>query len=268
MDARTTDLDVSTIDIDGQLLRVAIKHGPDDRPPLLMFNGIGANWELAKPFFSALNDTRAIIFDVPGVGGSPTPLLPYRPSALALLSRKLIGRLGHQQVDVIGVSWGGSLAQQFAHQYPTVCRKLILAATAAGATMVPGRPSVLWKLATPRRYFDKQHMKAVAPKIYGGDLRRDADLVAEHIRRDANNRGYYYQLLAIAGWTSLPWLWTIRQPTLVLAGSDDPIVPAINGRILATLLPNARLEIVDDGHLFMLTRPQQMAATIESFLAE
>ena len=55
-------------------MRVALKHGVASRPPLLLFNGIGANWELAKPFLEALTDTTAIIFDVPGVGGSPPSL--------------------------------------------------------------------------------------------------------------------------------------------------------------------------------------------------
>ncbi len=72
----------------------------------------------------------------------------------------------------------------------------------------------------------------------------------------------------MTGWTSLPWLWTLKQPTLILAGSDDPIVPPINARVMARLIPNARLEILDDGHLFFVTRPIETAAIIEKFLAE
>jgi pimeloyl-ACP methyl ester carboxylesterase len=101
---------------------------------LLLFNGIGANWELAKPFLEALTDTTAIIFDVPGVGGSPMPLLPYRPSTLARLAAGLVAELGCNEIDVAGVSWGGGIAQQFAHQYPRLCRRLVLAATSPGAT--------------------------------------------------------------------------------------------------------------------------------------
>jgi pimeloyl-ACP methyl ester carboxylesterase len=125
------------VTIDGQLLQVAIRHGEANRPPLLLFNGIGANWELAKPFLEALTTTTAVIFDVPGVGGSPRPLLPYRPSRLARLAAGLVTALGYAQVDVAGVSWGGGIAQQFAHQYPKLCRRLVLAATAPGVTMVP-----------------------------------------------------------------------------------------------------------------------------------
>jgi pimeloyl-ACP methyl ester carboxylesterase len=77
-----------------------------------------------------------------------------------------------------------------------------------------------------------------------------------------------YQLLAMVGWSSLPWLWTLRQPTLVLMGRDDPLVPVVNGRVLAHLIPNARLEIIDDGHLFMVTRPKETAERIEKFLSE
>ena len=262
--------DVQMINVGDQALRVAIKRGPKARPPLLLFNGISANLELAQPFMCALKQTEAIIFDIPGVGGSPLPSCPYRPSTIARLSARLIDQLGHRQVDVAGVSWGGGLAQQFAHQHSDVCRKLVLAATSPGAIMVPGSPRVLWKLATPRRYLDRGFLRRVAPQIYGGAFRGEPDLINKHAdaMSGASNIGYLYQLLAMAGWTSLPWLWSLKQPTLILAGRDDPIVPALNGRIMAHIMQNARLEIMDDGHLFMVTQPAQTAAIIESFLAE
>jgi poly(3-hydroxyalkanoate) depolymerase len=237
---------------------------------LLLFNGIGANWELARPFLEALTDTSAIIFDVPGVGGSPARSMPYRPSTLAQLAADLVAELDYSEIDVAGVSWGGGIAQQFAHQYPKMCRRLVLAATSPGAIMVPARLSVLWKMATPRRYTDKDYMNRVAPEIYGGAFRKDPSLIGSHAgaMHGVRNLGYFYQLLAMTGWTSLPWLWSLPQPTLVLMGSDDPLVPVINGRILAQLIPNAKLRLIDDGHLFMVTRPRETAGIIEAFLAE
>jgi poly(3-hydroxyalkanoate) depolymerase len=263
------EIEVRQITIDEQSLQVAIKHGSRKQPPLLLFNGIGANWELAKPLLEAFTDTTAIIFDVPGVGGSPKPLRPYRPATLARLAAGLIADLGYAEIDVAGVSWGGGIAQQFAHQYPKLCRRLVLAATAPGATMVPARPSVLWKMATPRRYTDKNYMKEIAADIYGGAFRKDPSLIARHAAAmsGTHDLGYFYQLLAMAGWTSLPWLRSLPQPTLVLMGRDDPLVPPINGRILAGLIPNAELRMIDDGHLFMVTRPTETAALIEEFLA-
>jgi len=264
------EIEVRQITIDGQLLQVAIRHGSGGGPPLLLFNGIGANWELAKPFLEALTRTTSIIFDVPGVGGSPRSLLPYRPSKLARLAAGLVQELSYAEVDVAGVSWGGGIAQQFAHQYPKLCRRLVLAATAAGAIMVPASPSVLWKMATPRRYTDKAYMNRIAADIYGGAFRFDPSLIGRHAAsmHGARNLGYLYQLLAMAGWTSLPWLWSLPQPTLVLMGSDDPLVPPINGQILAGLIPNAELRMIDDGHLFLVTRPAETAALIEAFLAD
>jgi poly(3-hydroxyalkanoate) depolymerase len=258
------------ISIGRQSLQVAIKHGSGKQPPLLLFNGIGANWQLARPFLDALTSTTAIIFDVPGVGGSPRPLLPYRPSTLARLAAGLVAELAYAEIDVAGLSWGGAIAQQFAHQYPKLCRRLVLAATAPGVTMVPASLSVLRKMATPRRYTDKDYMSKIAADIYGGAFRKDPSLIGQHAAamHGARKLGYLYQLLAVTGWTSLPWLWSLRQPTLVLMGRDDPLVPPINGRILAGLIPNAELRMIDDGHLFMVTRPAETAALIEAFLAD
>lgn len=269
-DDDSDQFEVRTIEVGTQPLRVAIRRGPKGRPPLLLFNGIGARLELAKPFMRALKRTEAIIFDVPGVGGSPAPSGPYRPSTIARLAERLITQLGRRRVDVAGVSWGGGMAQQFAHQHYATCRKLVLAATSPGAIMVPGSPGVLWKMATPRRYLDREFMRRVAPEIYGGGFRRSPELVdaLASAMSGASQIGYAYQILAMAGWTSLPWLWTLKQPTLILAGRDDPIVPLANGRLMARMIPNSRLEILDDGHLFMVTRPVETAAIVEKFLDE
>ena len=237
--------DLRMIEVGAQPLRVAIKRGPKGRPPLLLFNGIGASLELAMPFMRALNQTEVIIFDVPGVGGSPKPRGPYRPSTIARLAARLLTQLGHRRVEVGGVSWGGGIAQQFAHQHYDMCRKLVLAATSPGAIMVPGSLRVLWKMATPRRYLDREFMRRIAPEIYGGGFRDAPDLVGAlaDATAGASHIGYTYQILAMAGWTSLPWLWTLKQPTLILAGRDDPIVPLANGRLMARMMANARLEI-------------------------
>ncbi len=260
---------VDEIDVRGQMLRVAISDGDDSVPPLLMFNGIGANLELGFPFLTSLN-RRAILFDVPGVGGSPMPSLPYRPATLARMSKHLLEHLGHDQVDVSGVSWGGGLAQQFAKQYPRLCRKLVLVATSSGWTMVPGKPAVLSKMGSIKRYMDKSYMRSIAADIYGGAFRQDDTLINAHAAgmRPSSNAGYMLQLLAMTGWTSVPWLWRLRQPTLVLSGTDDPLIPVANARLLAHLIPKARLELIDDGHLFVVTDPTGTAATVEAFLDE
>ena len=119
-----------------QLLRVGIRPLPHGAvatgPPMLVFNGIGANMELAGLLMSKLDAVETLIFDLPGAGKSPPPKFPYRLFMMARLARKLLDALGYGTVDVMGVSWGGGLAQQFAIQYPKRVRRLVLAATDDG----------------------------------------------------------------------------------------------------------------------------------------
>jgi poly(3-hydroxyoctanoate) depolymerase len=251
-------------------IRYGIRTGDPERVPLLILNGLGANIELAEPFIEALPRPTIVIFDVPGVGGSPTPPSPYRPSGVARLAEGLLDHLGYGRADVLGVSWGGAIAQQLAFQSASRCRRLVLAATATGALMVPGSPSVLLKMATPMRYLDKEHAHKVAGEVYGGAFRREPELVARTFRhvRFSSRSGYYLQLAAALGWTSLPWLFLLKQPTLIMAGADDPLVPLINARIMRWLIPDARLAILDCGHLFLVTLAAESARIVESFLTQ
>src|SRR6266702_1218235 len=266
-----TTMQIRTVDLDGQVLRVATRHGSDASPPLLIFNGVGANLELVEPFVSALEDVSVIVFDIPGVGGSPVPRVPYRFSTLSVLTDRLLSKLGYEgPVDVLGVSWGGALAQQFAHLYPVRCRRLILAATSPGVVMVPAKVSVLAKLIGPRRYTDPAYLEEIGAGIYGGAYRRDPALLKEHSRhiRAPRGRGYLYQLLAAWGWSSLPWLGSLRQTTLVMHGNDDPIVPLVNAKILAARIRHATLYVIDDGHLFLIARAKEVAPVVRKFLRQ
>ncbi len=260
-----------TIELSGQSLRTLVRPGKGTLTPLLIFNGIGANLELLLPFIDALDaELEVIAFDVPGVGGSSTPALPYRFPGLARLAGRMLDYLDYGQVNVIGVSWGGALAQQFAHDHPERCKKLILAATSAGAVMVPGRPRVLLRMASPRRYLQPSYGVQIAPDVYGGAFRRDPGLALAHASkvRSSGSLGYYWQLFAGWGWTSIHWLHRIKQPTLILAGDDDPIIPLINMKLLAWRIPNAELHVIDDGHLFLVTRAASIAPLIMRFLQE
>lgn len=146
---------------------------------------------------------------------------------------------------------------------------MVLMATAPGVTMLPGNPSVIFKMASPRRYSDRGHMRKIAGDIYGGAFRKDPTLIHRHAEamKGATKYGYFLQLAAMTGWTSIHWLHTLNQPTLILAGTDDPLVPAFNARLLARLIPNSHLELIDDGHLFVVSHPKETARTVEAFLS-
>jgi pimeloyl-ACP methyl ester carboxylesterase len=79
--------------------------------------------------------------------------------------------------------------------------------------------------------------------------------------------GFLDQASASVGWTSLPWLHRQRQPTLVIAGEDDPIIKPINARLLARRIRNSRLHMVPGGgHLFILDKPENIVGPLEDFL--
>ncbi|KRA38716.1 MULTISPECIES: poly(3-hydroxyalkanoate) depolymerase [unclassified Nocardioides] len=254
----------------GHSIRVSVRPGSEPGPPLLLCNGIGASLDLLQPFVDALDPRIEVIrFDVPGVGGSPDPRAPYNFALLAHGIGKLMTQLGHQEYDVLGISWGGGLAQQVAFQHPRRCRRLVLVSTATGALMVPAHPRVLRKMVTPKRYRDAEYAVQVAAELYGGQMRDRPDDVRRFMHdqsRVGSRRGYLLQLLAGAGWSSLPALPLIRQPTLVLAGDDDPIIPMVNARILQRLLPHARLHVYSDGHLGLVTSADELAPLIADFL--
>jgi poly(3-hydroxyoctanoate) depolymerase len=261
-----------TVDVDGVRLRVLRREGTGGAPPLLLCNGIGGAIELWEPFLDALDGYPVVAFDAPGVGESSVPSYPPTMRGIAGTVAALLERLGVGVVDALGVSWGGALAQELAHRHSGRVRRLVLAATGAGGLMVPGHPRVMAILATPLRYWSPSYLTRVAPTLYGPDILDEPGLLARqrHVRftRSPSGRGYLFQVLALRRFASGLWLHHLRQPTLVLHGQADPIVPAVNARILAARIPNARLVTVPGGgHLFLLTRAPAMGRLITDFLA-
>jgi poly(3-hydroxyalkanoate) depolymerase len=252
----------------GQQIRVNVRTGRG--VPLVLCNGIGAGLEVLDPLVERLHpDTTVVRFDVPGSGGSPNSRLPYAFPYLAAALGRLLTELGFDgRVDVLGFSWGGALAQQFAFQNPRRCRRLILVSTGTGALMVPGGPAVLAKMLTPRRFLDHDYASVIVGALYGGTARTDPTLVKQLFDRQpmAGSRvGYLHQLLAGAVWTSLFALPLIRQQTLIVAGLDDPIIPVVNAKIMARLIPHATLHLHAGGHVDMITNAAELAPVIESF---
>ena len=254
----------------GQRIRVNVRHGTG--VPLVLCNGIGASLEVLDPLVEQLNPESTIVrFDVPGTGGSPTSLLPYGFPYLAWVLGRVLSKLGIGVVDVLGLSWGGALAQQFAFQNPRRCRRLVLAATGTGALMVPAHPRILAKMVTPRRFSDPDYAASIAGELYGGTVRAHGEDVARLFLRQlhaGSKIGYLHQLLAGAGWTSLFALPAVRQDTLIVAGTDDPIIPVANAHIMNALLPHSRLHLHSGGHIDLVHNAAELAPVINTFLRD
>ncbi|XAS75084.1 alpha/beta fold hydrolase [Dermatophilaceae bacterium Sec6.4] len=264
---------VRNVTVRGITARVSVRPGVGaytDKPPLLLCNGIGVSLEALQPLVDELHPDRGLVrFDVPGIGGSALPPFPYAIAALSSWVTALMAKLGHRRFDVFGLSWGGGLAQHLAVQSPRRVRRVVLVATGTGTLMVPAHPRVLKIMSTPRRHRDPAYAAEVAPQIYGGSMRTDPAHGAALLHaatRSGPKRGYYYQLTAMTGWTSLPFLGLLRQPTLVMGGDDDPIIPVANPKMQAALIPHSQLHVYHGGHLAILTEADALAPVIDAFL--
>src|SRR6201997_1683148 len=175
-----TDGEETYVNAGAQQIRVNVRWG--NGVPLVLCNGIGASLEVLDPLVEQLDpDCTVVRFDVPGAGGSPTSLLPYGFPYLAWVLGRVLSELGFGVVDVLGISWGGALAQQFAFQNPRRCRRVVLVATGTGLLTVAG-------------------------DLYGGTARRygvDIAIIFGHQLHAGSKVGYLHQLLAGSVWTSL-----------------------------------------------------------------
>ncbi len=255
----------------GRTLRVATwrLNEKSDHLPVLFFNGIGANIEAVAPLAETLTERPFIMFDMPGVGESPDPVVPYNPFTISWTAAQLLDKLGVDDVDVMGISWGGGIAQHFAMQHAARVRRVVLIATSAGMLMMPGSPKALTKMANPRRYIDPEFMMKNFETLYGEGLGKSQGKGGHMSRlKPPSPRGYMYQLMCMLGWTSAPALpFLMKQETLILMGDDDAIVPLTNGKFLDMLIPNSELVVMKGGgHLFLLSHKDECTDAMREFL--
>ena len=241
-----------------------------DGPPLLLVNGIGASLEMWRPFARRLcAERRLIMFDVPGTGGSGRLRKPLRMPGMARLVVEMLDELGYDQVDVLGYSWGGAVAQQLAMDAPRRVRRLVLVATSPGRGGKPPSLRVIALMSTPLQFLSDSYLTRIAPLVFGGKLFRSGAGrgAAKSFGQPPSHLGYAQQMYAISGWTSLPWLSRLRVPALVVSGADDPLVPLKNARLLAGRIPHAQVRIIPDGgHLWLLEFADRSAALVDDFL--
>jgi poly(3-hydroxyalkanoate) depolymerase len=254
-----------TYAIDGLSTRVRVG---GEGPPLLLIGGLWSQAPMFDPLLPLLDGFRTIAFDPPGIGETDVPDCPLSVQRLARFTAGVLDALGVERAHVLGVSLGGAVAQQLAWSHPDRVDRLVLVSTGPGVLGVPGRPDVLLRFGRPTAYSDARVLEESAGHLFGGRLRAQPELVRGwHLRPPADRRAWLYRLAGTAGWTSLPWLHHVTQPTLVLHGDDDPIVPTVNARLLAWRLPHARLEVVEGGgHLLLLDSAFDVVPLITDFL--
>jgi pimeloyl-ACP methyl ester carboxylesterase len=249
-------------------LRVLVR---GEGTPVLLINGLGASLPMWRPLLEDLQGLEVVAFDAPGTGQSSTPRLPYRVGHMVRLVARLLDRLGYDEVDVVGYSLGGVVAQQLAHEAPARVRRMVLAATLCGWGGHPAPLSAYLAVGTPIRYYWRRAYEVSMPLL--GHSSREADpgfierTAATRLASPPSVAGYFLQFAAGWGWSSLRWLPMVQQPTLVISGTADRLVPLPNAYLLAARLPNARLSLFEDwGHLLLMDGSSGAGRTIGEFL--
>jgi pimeloyl-ACP methyl ester carboxylesterase len=250
-----------------------------DAPPLLClqhFRGNLDNWDPAVVDRLAI-DREVILLDNRGVGGS-TGVVPDNVADMARDVLRFVDALGLRQIDLLGFSLGGYVAQDVALVRPRLIRRIVLAGTAPkGAPRIHRWSDEVYALATQdeldasrfiRLFFsgsqesrDKgmRFLARITSRTSGRDEATDLPT------RDA-------QLEAFARWgipdpSKLARLAAITHPTFVAAGDNDTLMTTENSRLLARHLPNAQLRIYPDaGHGFLDQYPEQFADHVRAFL--
>ena len=261
--------------VPGQLIRVGDVHVrvnvSGDGPPLLLVHGLGAPLDLWGPLVKELDGYTVITLDNPGAGASTVPWPAWTMPKYAETVDAVLEELGFDRVDVLGLSFGGMICQELAFRYPQRIRRLILAGTTAGIGVTFGNPLALSVLATPLRYYSRTYMAMVAPFLYGGDADGGSELVAEQSDLRHKMRpsipGYFAQLATASTFSSFWYLPTIRIPTMVLAGDEDPITNTLTCSVIAKRIPRCEYrEVAGGGHLFLMEKPAVSAGYIRGFL--
>ncbi len=238
--------------------------------PLLMIMGLSfslAMWRELRTIMAG--HFRTILFDNRGVGKSDVPLRPWSMRTMARDAAAVLDAANVQSANVLGISMGGMIAQELALLHPERVRKLVLACTQCGGPRAV-RPGLDVYRAFVRPYASlDQRSKAFVPLLYSPETpvdRIDQDrktLLANY----APVRGSIAQILAILTWRCHRHLPRIASPTLVIHGDRDRLVPVENGRLIAELIPGAKLvELPGAGHIFPTDQPERTVDELLRFL--
>ena len=244
--------------------------------PLLLIMGLGANhlsWTAQVPVYA--REFQVIVFDNRGTGQSDFPEgVDCTIPLLADDSAALLDSLGVDAAHVYGVSMGGMIAQEMALRHPERVRSLILGATTpGGAHAAAPDPQALRGLLDQGAAVDRVVSPAILEVLFSpAYLAEHASELLDKFQRLADypatsGEAYTAQLRAVARHDTYDRLPDIAAPTLVLHGTDDPLLPVANGRILAERIPGAKLVLFEGArHFYLLEKEAEADAAVLDFL--
>jgi pimeloyl-ACP methyl ester carboxylesterase len=243
--------------------------------PLVLVPGFGAGmWIWYKQIPALAERFRVVSFDPRGVARSgdggvgelSTRLLADDVAAL-------LDALGLRDAHILGGSFGGFVAQEFALAYPARTRGLILCCTSFGGPgHRPPRPATLEAIASTKGLNTQDRVRRNLLLAFSPRFAEESPGEVERVvrLRDENHvpeRVYLQQLQAAVSFDARPRVAHIRAPTLVITGDEDAVVPHENSVNLAALIPGARLRVVAGGsHAFFIERAEEFNRAVADFV--
>lgn len=255
---------MSTFDHDGCTFSYEV-HGSG--PPVLFLNGSGATIELVRPLVAILARSLTVaIHDQRGLGGSSIPDGPYTMAQYASDARAFADHLDWDSCRVLGISFGGMVAQEMAVTWPQRIERLVLACTSAGGAGGSSYP--LHELAELDEERRAARMATIADRRGVSAVTLRNALESGPALDARQRRGAWWQLQARRYHDVWDRLDAIVCPTLVMSGLHDGIAPVDNGAAIASRLRRGELRVYDGGHQFFIQDPQAIPDMIEFLAAD
>ena len=241
--------------------------------PLLLIQGMsGSHAAWGEPFLGGLGgDIDVVAYDHRGVGDSTPQTDPFTIVQLAADAAGLLDALEWETAHVLGISMGDMVAQELALRHPQRIRTLTLGCTyPGGAEAQLADPTLIQELAGALLSGDRERALRAGFK---------ANLSAAHVADEGNWPAFQematavpvavpvimLQMQAVMGHDTSARLASIEAPTLVVHGTEDQMLPAVNGELIARAIPQARLELLEGvGHMFWWEEPERSAALVRS----
>jgi pimeloyl-ACP methyl ester carboxylesterase len=254
-------------------------------PVVLLLHGLGCDHTTWLPVIAALSRRYTVIApDLLGHGRSDKPRADYSLGGYANGMRDLLTMLGIDKVTVVGHSFGGGVAMQFAYQFPERTERLILVASGGlgpevsrsiRAVTTPGFHQVMGLLTLPGiRHVGKAGLLALSRSRFKAT--HDLDEVAEiydSFRDPAARAAIRHVVSAVVDWRGQIVTMADRayhteaMPKAVIWGRDDRVIPVRHASNAAALAPNARVEVIPQaGHFPHKDHPQRFAKIVHEFI--
>ena len=247
--------------------------GPARAQALVLVMGLGwdmSGWKLLLPHLAAY---RVLLIDNRGTGRSDKPDSAYTIKQMANDVVRCMNAAGMDSAHVYGASLGSMIAQELALTYPERVRSLILGCPSPGIIALPASPRWLRVLRGRQEQTPEEAFMRAARLLYGVSLKERPEAVEEVMHRRLKVKlgpvGVRRQFEAVLRWSSLRRLPRISVPTLVIHGDQDRLIPIGNGRIIARLVPGARMHVFKGaGHVYGTDHPEEHLRVITEFWAE